>query len=63
MVKEEREKGKGRYWCNNHGFSGNQEEVTEREQLSVTEDWRGKAAAGIKIKISKYYIYHILEKL
>ena len=33
-------------WCNNHGFSGNQEEVTQREQLGVDVDRRGQAAAG-----------------
>ena len=60
--KRKEKRGKGRYWCNNHGFSGNQEEVTEREQLSVAEDWRGKAATGIKIEISNIKIYYMWVK-
>ena len=33
--------GKRRSWCNNHCFSGNQEEVTQREQLRVEVDRGG----------------------
>ena len=32
--------------CNNHCFSGNQEEVTQREKLGVGVDWGGETAAG-----------------
>ena len=31
---------------NNHCFSGNQEEVTQREKLGVGVDWGGETAAG-----------------
>ena len=44
--------GKRRSWCNNHCFSGNQEEVTQREQLRVQVDRGGQAAAGNENEIS-----------
>ena len=46
VVSEESDRKEKGCWCNNHSFSGNQEEVAQREQLRVAVDWRGQAAAG-----------------